>query len=188
MFDNPCFLSRVLSTVVKNAAATSDAVGEDRTASPSPPCGPNADLNQERTHQQREGAPGGLVGATVPPHVLPQDRTQGFQQDPAFDAPPPQVSPDAASTLRRIFTVLRNSCAGCPANNRALSHTGLAEAVNLLTSALTGFVHYAGACGQLFLHGERQLLLESGLVTTTNSAVCDVSISSALSFCLGVKK
>lgn len=132
VFETPCFLPRVLSTV-KRATANGNAMGEDRTASPSLPCGSNSDLNQGHTHQQREGAPGTLVGATAPPHVLPEDRTQHFQLDTAFDAPPPQVSPDAAHTLRRVFTVLRNSCAGCPANNQALSYTGLAEAVRLLT-------------------------------------------------------
>lgn len=51
-------------------------------------------------------------------------------QDPAFDAPTPQASPEAARALGRLFTVLRNSCAGCPANNKALRHTGLAEAAS----------------------------------------------------------
>jgi len=124
VFDDPCFLPRVLSTVKYATVVTNNTMGKDRPASPSLPYGSNNGLTQERTHQQRKAVPGGLVGATAPPQVL--------QQDPAFEAPPLQASPVAADILRRVFTVLRNSCAGCPVNNQALSHTGLAEAVKLL--------------------------------------------------------
>ena len=126
---------------MRDATAPNSAGGnKGRPASPSLPRGSSNDYNQEKEHgrRRRTDAPGGGVGdatATASPHVLSQDLAQDFhQEEPAFDAPPPQASPDVANTLCRVFTVLRNSCAGCPANNKALSHTGLAEAVSSFTA------------------------------------------------------
>ena len=142
-------------SAVQNAAATSAANtgrnGESNNGqqtSLSPSCGYENDCHEEHScqegtdlHQQQpalprqEQSPGVGARTTATSRVLSQhqdhqDRDHDLHRDPAFDAPPPQAPPDAANTLLRVFLVLRNSCAGCPANNEALRHTGLAEAAS----------------------------------------------------------
>lgn len=54
-------------------------------------------------------------------------------EDPVFDAPT-RASPEATRALFQAFTFLRDSCAGCPANNEALRETELASTASKLQS------------------------------------------------------
>ncbi|CAM9270164.1 unnamed protein product [Ectocarpus sp. 13 AM-2016] len=145
VFDDPFLIPRVID-IVKNATGSNDfktntsAIGGGRTSfrpppPPFPSREPRNDYRGGHTDRQPNGQDcrGGVEDEAAMRAVL---TGRDLPQDPAFDTAPPRTPPAAARALRRAFTFLRNACAGCPDNNHALRHTGLAEAASALQFAV----------------------------------------------------
>lgn len=113
-----------------NTSARGDGSTSFRPPPPLPSREQRSDHHGGHTNRQQNGQDcRGGVGDEAATRAVFTGRD--LPQDPAFDMPPPRTPPAAARALRRAFTFLRNACAGCPGNNHALRHTGLAESASV---------------------------------------------------------